>query len=57
MFSLTFMSRLKAGGKQPSFRASPKVLIPTARTSAKTNPSVWRSILTRQANIRRNGLH
>ena len=50
MFSLTFMSRPGAGGKRPLSGASPKVLIPAVRTSARTSPSVWRSILKRQAN-------
>jgi len=57
MFSLTFVSYPKTGDRQPSFRTSPKVLIPAVRTSARTSPSVWRSILTRQTNIRKNGLH
>ena len=34
-----------------------QVLIPVARTSTRTSPSKWRSILIRQATIRRNGLH
>ena len=57
MFSLTFVSHSGAGGKRPLSEASPKVLIPEVRTSTRTSPSVWRSIPTRQANIRGNGLH
>ena len=57
MFSLTFVSHSGAGGKLPLSEASPKVLISAVRTLTKTSPSDWRSILTRQANIRRNGLH